>query len=191
MAYTDVTSVKQYLKISSSDDDTLLAAFVARAQQMVDVYTGRTFEASTNTSRYFDCTRPTVDGRTLYLDRDLCSINSITNGDGSTIASTYYVTEPRNDTPYYAITLKASSGYSWTFTDDPENAITISGKWAYSASAPVDIAQATVRLAGWLYRQRDNKTFGTEAFPEVGMVVTPDSFPRDVSMILNPYRKRH
>ncbi|MFH1604958.1 MAG: head-tail connector protein [Pseudomonadota bacterium] len=188
MAYTTSALVKTYLGISGSGDDTLLGTLVTRAQAAIDRYCGRTFEASTNTDRYFDPVRDS-DGRTLRLDRDLCSINSITNGDSATVTATQYVTEPRNDTPYYAIRLLASSGTWWTYVDDPENAITISGKWAYSTTAPDDIVQAATRLAAWSYKMKDSQVFDQTATTELGVLTLRQRMPTDVADLLAPYRK--
>jgi len=188
MAYTDNTTLAALLGISGSGDNSLLTACITRAQAAINKLTGRVFECATATTRYFDVDRD-VQGRTLYLDRDLCSISTITNGDGSTIASDAYVTEPRNDTPYRAITLKASKGITWTYLTDPENAISVNGKWAYSATAPDDIVQACLRLAGFYYRQKDNPEYG-RAITEAGIVVEPNDVPADVLHLLAPYVRR-
>lgn len=188
MAYLSASDLKAYLGISGSGDDTLLGLLVARAQVAVDRYCNRTFEASANTTRYFDAIGPHVAGPVLYLDRDLCAINTVTNGDGATVSSDAYVTQPRNDAPYYALRLKANSGVVWTYTDDWENAIEISGKWAYSTTAPADIVQAATRLAAFYYRQKDAPLQDVTAI-EAGVVIRPLAMPDDVRGLLNPYRR--
>ena len=190
MAYTTVTAVKSYLGETGEGDDDLLIVLVASAQAWVDAHTSRTFEASADSTRYLDCSSPTVDGRRLRLDKDLCAITSITNGDGVAVASADYVTEPRNETPYYAIILKASKGLYWTYTDDVENAITIVGKWAYSTTAPSGVAQATLRLAAYMYRQKDAQVFDVTAMPEAGVITVPQGMPKDVKLMLQPYVRR-
>lgn len=191
MAYATVVQLKEYLDISTNTDDNLLQSILVRAQAWIDQYTHRTFEASANTSRTFDTERD-VDGQVLYLDEDLASINSITNGDGDVLTTSEYTTEPRNRTPYYAIRLLASSNLAWEYsssTDDPENAITISGKWAWSTSAPADIVAATLRLAAYLYRQRDNAADLDRTIIAGSATVLPPQMPRDVELALLPYRK--
>lgn len=190
MAYLDNTSLKVYLDIPSGTtaDDTLLTAIIASAQAAIDAHCRQTFEASADSTRYFD---PTLDavGACLYLDAPLCAITSITNGDGVTVDSSDYVKEPRNGTPWYRLTLKANSGVAWTYTDTPENAIAIAGRWAYSTTAPADIIQACRRLSAWMYRQRDN------AFDLDRVVITgnatfvPARIPADVLEMLKPYRR--
>lgn len=189
MAYTDTSSVKVYLGISGSGDDTLIGLLVARAQVAVDRYCNRTFEASTNTIRYFDAIGPHISGPVLYLDRDLCAINTVTNGDSEALTGTHYVTEPRNDTPYYGLRLKTGSGRSWAYATDWENAIAVSGKWAYSTSAPGDIVQATTRLAAFYYRQKDAPLQDVTAI-EAGVVIKPLAFPDDVRALLDSYKRQ-
>lgn len=188
MAYCTNTDVKTYLGISGSGDDTLLTALCTRAQAMVDRYCNRTFEASSNTNRTFDAVRD-VSGRVLYLDEDLASINSVTNGDATTVTAAQYVTEPRVATPYYALRLLDSVNISWTYTTDHENAITVSGKWAYSTAAPADIVHATIRWAAYLYRQKDASTFDVTAAPDLGVITVPQGIPADIEKLLAPYRK--
>lgn len=188
MAYTTTVLLKTYLGATTDNDDTLLGALIDRAQSIIDRYCVRTFEASANTERTFDAIKD-VSGAMLWIDEDLCSINSITNGDGTTVTSSQYTTQPRNETPYYAIKLLASASVAWTYTTDPEDAITISGKWAYSESAPADVVQATLRLAAYLYRQRDNAADLDRAVIAGNATILPTSLPSDLKMILAPYRR--
>lgn len=190
MAYCTVGELRAYLGAQSTADDALLSALIDRAQAMIDRYTGRRFEASTDTVRYFDSLRD-VRGRVLCFDKDICAITTITNGDGATIASTQYVTAPRNDTPYYAIQLLYSADVSWEgqADGDNENAIAVTGKWAYSATAPADVKQACIRWAAYLYRQKDAQVFDTTAMPAEGVIIAPAGVPVDVKAILEPYRK--
>lgn len=187
--YTTTAAVKTYLGISGAGDDTLLGTLIEAAKAIIDAYTGHTFEASADTTHYADALAD-VDGRTLRLPCDFAAITSITNGDGVAVAAGSYVTEPRASTPYYAVTLKGSSTTTWTYTTDPENAITIIGKAAYSTSAPYDIAQAAKRLASWLYRQKDAQVFDVTAELGAGILTIPQGMPKDVLRFLAPYRRQ-
>jgi hypothetical protein len=192
MAYITPAQFKNYGGVSGADDDVLLEELLARAQSAIDHYCGRTFEASANTTRKFTVGKDT-EGRMLYLDEDLASIDAIvTNADAAvptTLVSTEYATHPRNRTPYHAIELLSSSTNSWTFTTNPENGVTVSGKWAWSASAPDDIVHACIRLATYFYKQKDAGVFDITAIPEAGVIQVPQGIPRDVQLILNQYRK--
>jgi hypothetical protein len=192
MAYTSSAIIKQYLGISEVDDDPLLDALITYAQQAIDSYTGRTFEASADATRKFTVGEDT-EGRMLYLDGDLASVTSIiTDADATsptTLAATDYITHPRNRTPYHAIEILGSSNNSWTYSNDPQGGITVTGKWAWSTAAPNDIVHACNRLVGYYYRQKDAGVFDTTAIPDAGIIQIPQGIPRDVQMILDPYRR--
>lgn len=168
------------------DDDELEAAIDA-AMAYIDAFCNRTFEASANSDRTFDAVAD-VAGRVLHLDEDLCSIDSITNGDGVEVASDEYTTEPRNDTPYHAIRLLTSSGKTWTYEDDPEDAITISGRWAFSESAPEDIVYACKRLATLFYREKD--VLSEIGMPAMGGVPMIGQIPKAVYSVLYNRKRR-
>ncbi len=189
MAYATLSQLRSVLTFEAGNtaDDVLLTALLGRAQAVVEQRTGRWFEAISAT-RYYTPGRDTV-GRTLYLDADLLTVTTLTNGDGTEIATASYVLQPANVTPKRQITLKFSSGYFWTYSDDPEGAISVAGTWGYSATAPEDIVQATLRLAAYLYRQKDAQVFDVTAQPEQGVITIPQGIPRDVRLILDAYRE--
>ena len=179
--YTTWAAVKTYLDISGTADDTLGATLVTRASAMIDRYCRRVFTAASAT-RLFDVPH----GATLFLDEDLVSVTTLTNGDGTVIASTDYVLKPNNITPKFAIKLRetASTGWLGSSTTGEYQAISVLGSWGYSASPPDDVVQAAVRLTAWIYRQRD-APFGQTARPEIGVIETPLSMPPDVVRILD------
>ena len=190
MAYCGVDELKEYLGVTGATDDAMLLTLLSAVQRTIDSYCARTFEATADTVRTFDSYRD-VDGYTLTVDSDLCAITSIVNGDGTTISNSHYVTEPRNETPYYAIRLKASAGKAWTSTvaGDSENAITITGKWAYSTSAPSDIAHVCKRLAAYIYRQKDNAGDLDRAVIAGNSTILPAQIPSDIRLMLAPYKR--
>jgi len=191
MSYTDTSAVKAYLGVTGSGDDTLIDAFVTAAQAAIDQYFLRTFEASTNTVRYFDAVRD-VSGRRLTLDRDLCAISSITNGNGSVVTSGQYTTCPRNDTPYYAIDILKSSGINWEYEDDSEGAIAVSGKWAYSLTAPASVVHLTKWLAAFMYRAKDNvpQTGGGGAGVAAAVDILAGDVPADIRILMSTIPRR-
>jgi hypothetical protein len=190
MAYTDAATLKNYLGIVETEDDALLAAMIARAQAVIDAYCRQTFEAAADSTRYFD---PTLDsdGTTLWLDAPICSITSITNGDGTTVTAAKYIKWPRNESPWLRLVLKANSGVVWTWTTTPENSISIVGKWAYSEIAPPDIEHVALRLASYLYRQKDNQGNDQDRSLAVagGVILMPAVLPPDIKAMLRPYRR--
>lgn len=192
MAYCTTAEVKAYLGISTADDDALIATLIAAAQQAIDTHCNRTFEATGDTTRSFSVDGD-VDGRIVWLDEDLAAITTVTsNADASspdTLTSADYVTKPRNRTPYYALVLKTSSDFDWDYINDPEDGIEITGKWAYSETAPDDIKQWCIRLASYYYRQKDSQVFDVTAVPDAGVITVPQGLPADVRQGLRHYRR--
>lgn len=194
MAYATLVELKTYADFQDSDDDDLLTDLIESAQAIIDLFTGRTFETdSDDATRTFDAVED-VDGRTLFLDEDLAALTSITNGDGTSYADSdgVFVTEPRNSTPYWGITLKASAGLYWQNDSDgdPEDAISMTGKWAYSTTAPADIKQACIRLASWLYKMRESdETADRPLLTGDGVTIMPARLPGDAVDILKRYRR--
>ena len=186
MAYTDTMAVRQYLEISGASDDVLIDGMINAAQAAIDMYCRRTFEADTDSTRYFDYSDEYVDGLTLWLDADLCSITTVTNGDSVVVATGERTTIPRNSTPYYGIRLLSDSGVTWTYDAEWMDAISIVGRWAYSTDAPNDIVHACKRLASFYYKQRDQQMFDVTAI-EAGVVIAPVGIPADIRRILNPH----
>ena len=115
MAYTTFSEVQTYLDLSTTGDATLINELIDSAKSAIDVYTGRTFEHTTiAATRYFTVDVDT-DGPDLFLDDDLCKIASVkTDCDGTTVSlgTTEYITHPRNETPYYKLTLLSSTSNS-------------------------------------------------------------------------------
>jgi hypothetical protein len=191
MAYTVLADVKEYLSIptGTTSDDDLITDLIGRAQAYIDSYTGYTFEAAEDSDRTFDAVAD-VDGAMLHFDTMIAAITTVTNGDSVEVTSGQYTTEPRNVTPYYAIRLLSSSGVSWTYSTDPEDAITVTGKWAWSTTAPSDIVQACVRLVAFMYRQKDTSAdVDRPLLTGDGNVIMPSALPTDVKALLSPYRR--
>jgi hypothetical protein len=187
MAYTTVADTKTYLGLSSSSDDALISALVLSAQSAVDAYFRRTFEAAADATRYFDAVSD-VCGRTLMLGADLCSITSVTNGNGNLV--TGYVTEPRNTAPYYALTIKSNVAENWTYSTYPENAITIVGKWAYATTAPASIAHLTRWLAAVMYKSKDNVLVAGESGIAAAVDILSGAVPPDIHIIMRMVPRR-
>lgn len=174
------------LKDSERDDDGLLQTLLDAITSFIETRRGRVFVAGGDSTRYFDASQGgTVDGRTLYVRADLCAITTIVNGDGETLDASDYVTLPRNlldvnhpdYAPLYAIQLKASSGKSWTFTDDPEGAIAITGKWAYGLSVRADMKQAVIIGAAALYRMSLSSEGDRPIIAGGGIIIEPSRLP--------------
>lgn len=133
MNYSELTTVKDvrdtYLNIVGTGDDALMLSIIRSVCEDMQKIAHRHFTPRIET-RYFDYLRD-VEGAYLWLDADLLEVTTLTNGDGTTIASTKYVFEPRNMTPYFGLKLLNSSGVYWAYNQDNENAVSIAGVWGY------------------------------------------------------------
>lgn len=199
MAYISASDLKAYMGITSSSDDTQLGLACTRAQSVVEGYTNRVFEwAGAATIKYFTPINEKLggqladDGRTLYtFGFDILEVSSITNGDGNNIPTNAIVTLPLNVTPGYAIRIKSNTSYVWTFTGSPDAAIAISAKWAYTATPPAEVIAATLRIASYLYRQREGTPDTDRAIMSAdGVVLAAPKIPTDATMMLQAYRRR-
>lgn len=179
------------LKLAEGEtaDDMLLQDLLDAVKQFIDTETGRVFALSTDNVRHFDARRD-VEGRTLYLKDDLCQITEILNGDGDEIEAGEYTTLPSDTTPYYAIKLKSSSGKSWTYTDDPEDAITITGRHSYAVSAPLDIKRANIIGAAALYKMAASGDGDRPILAGGGIVIEPSRLPATFWKIVNNYKRQ-
>jgi hypothetical protein len=132
---TTLTKVRGDLEISGGEnslpttDDSKLMRFINDASDMISRETIRDFVPIRET-RTFDASGDHITSRelTMYND-DLVEIATLANGDGTTISSSDYLLRPSNVYPKYSVLLKSSSGISWTYEDDYEDAISIDGYW--------------------------------------------------------------
>lgn len=196
MAYLEVSELKAYLGIKSSADDSLLGDICEEAQAAVDNICNRTFEAHHSATRYFNALDIRYGGKvdafqnTLLLDFDLCQLDSIKNGNGQTIPNNVVVLLPTNFIPSYAIKIKMNTSYVWTYVGTPDTAIEITGRWAYSVNCPTPIRAATRRLAGYMYRAKDNTAETDRSIVSAdGVAIGAPAIPSDVTRMLEPYRR--
>jgi hypothetical protein len=189
MAYATDIDVKVYLGIPESyNDDNLISDLITRATGIIDGYTGRHFEAETVT-KYFNVDQ--TNGKFLNLDGfDLLSITKLSNGDSAAteITSAHYRLLPRNDNPKWAIRLDDETDWEWA---DDDSEITVAGTWGYATTAPADIEHACVRLASFLYRQKDTSAdIDRPMVTGDGVTIMPSAVPADVRSILDRYKRR-
>jgi hypothetical protein len=179
MAYVTLANVRQHGGYKSTElgHDDEIDELIPRAESAIESYTNNVFNLGGTTTRYFDALED-VEGQKLYFDEWLASTTSlvITNGDGNTVASSEYVTLPRNGTPIYGLQLKSSSTVAWDYTTSPENAISIVGYWGFSENPPEDIKLACIQLVLHWLRLEDQSE--------------DKVIPSDICMMLKPYTQR-
>jgi hypothetical protein len=188
-SYATLAELKSYVNELSggvqtsftAGEDAVLQVFLDEATREIDRQTARTFEASASTTRYF--WPEDVVGDTLYLDNDLLTLGTLTNGDSTTITSDYYWLQPDNVTPKAKVKLKSTK--AWAF--DTDGRIGVTGTWGFSATPPADIKRACKRLA-WFYWMKRTATGETSVAGD-NVAVTPAEYPADVVSVLRRYRR--
>jgi hypothetical protein len=178
---------------ANTNNDTILTSLITQARSVIDSYCGgkppriRTFEASGDSTRMFNALDPI--GRTLYLHDDLATTPStVSDSTGTLTLNTDYIllsdyTPPR--APYSRIKLLTRD---WTYSTYPDNAITVTGKFAYSTTPPNDIKLACIELVTVAYRQRDTVAGVFASMTgENGAVIHPDGTAKRVIDKLEPY----
>ena len=188
--YITLANFKAVKTISSTDatDDGVIERMIEQASRYIDIQTGRTFYARTET-HYFDV----PGGRELRMDDDLLTITTLTNGDDNTIADTEYNLVPKNTTPYYAIRLKQMSSKYWDSDSDgnTEDVISVAGTWGYSDGAPMDVQQACEDIVLRMYGRRYGKgNDGQVKVTAAGVVVTPNDVSSQTQRVINYYKRR-
>ena len=176
MDYTDIATLENYGGFTnpSAEDEAMLERLISTASAMVDNFCGRTFKCEVETARTFtdDAGNYETDGRTLWLDEDLCSTPTYAESPAPTVTLV--------GTPCYNRIVR-EEGY-WP---DPT---VITGYWAYSLLPPAPIEQAVLRLSLWMYRQKES-TDTDRPIIDNGILIMPSSLPKDIELVLKPYRK--
>lgn len=195
MAYVTAAQLRAYMRISSTDDDALLGSAAAQAQRYIEAKTNRLFEAAADTTRKFTPVMSwnggdLTDLRTLSFDDDLCTLTSITNGDGTAINLAKVELLPLNRRPAYAVTL-IDSDIDWTYTgSSPVGKVLVTGRWAYSLTAPSDIYEATLSLAEHLYKSPDTSAYTQAVMSSDGVPQMPPGIPSQVNKVIATYARR-
>lgn len=199
MGYPAASDAIAYCGITDTDHASMVGDILNWAIQIVESTTGRVFAAASSDveTKYFDAELD-VDGQTLYLgSNDLLSVSNDTDGNPvidcggtDTVYASDVIYLPVNGTPKNAIKLRGDSGKTWTWENDPDDALSVKGLWAYSADPPQDIWFAIMRLCKWMYDQRKTTNeIDRPLLTESGNIIMPQKLPQDVMSVLLHYRK--
>ena len=191
MAYAELQELKAYKGIDHGEagDDSILSTLLDRVTTAIETYTGRVFEAASDT-RYFESDALDAAANILWMDQDLVSVTTLTNGDddATVIPPTEYWLMDRNyGPPYYGIRIMSNSDYSWEW--DTDGWVSVLGVWGWSLTPPEDVKQACIRWADYAYAERNSPTYVTTAIPEAGIITVPQGIPVDVELLLKPYKR--
>jgi hypothetical protein len=178
MGIATLAELKAYLGIASSSEDAILTTTLSASQRWIETITDRYFEPVSGI-RYFSFENP----KEIFLDQDLLALASL-KLDDETIDSSDIELHPRNSER--KIWIKLLSAYYPT----SENPVwSVNGTWGYSLTVPEDVKMACLRLAAYMYRQKDAQVFDVTAMPDVGQMTIPQGIPKDVQIIVKSYRR--
>jgi hypothetical protein len=131
--YITTTDFKSFQRVTSVDtaDDAVIDTLIEIVSRFVDGYTQRRFYPSIETHEYDIPMVDFTDRDVIYLDDDLLSLTTFTNGDLTAV--TDYILKPANSTPYYAVKLRdtASGGWETNTAGSHEQVLSILGIWGY------------------------------------------------------------
>ena len=184
MDYADIAALHAYGSWTrpSEAGDVLLESLISTASAMIDGFCHRIFgiaDGAAAVARTFTRDNDLLwesrrFPRTLWLDADLCSTPTFAEAPAPTV--TLIPTDP----PYYRI-VRAEG--EWP---DPT---VVTGHWAYSMTPPAPITHACLRLAIWMYHQRQSTDGDRPMVTEGGIFMLPNALPRDIQTLLAPYKK--
>lgn len=129
--YTIATlhDIRQHLNLADTDtssDDNLLKA-LQQASHILESLTNRRYcPAIESRIASVDTNHPTE----LILPDDLLALSAVTNGDGSSISLADVQTVP-NHADWSASVLYLINGESFTYSESPINALSITGTWGW------------------------------------------------------------
>jgi len=122
--------------------------------------------------------------------QSLTSIKLDYDGDQTfetTLATTDYWTEPRNETPKTSIRMKPQGAEHFTLR---EYSVEVTATWGYNATAsiPPVVSQATLLQANRLWNRRGSP-FGVAGTNEMGQALVIAKLDPDIELLLNPLRR--
>ena len=133
--YITTASFLNWQRSTSVDtsDDGVIGQIIEQTSRMVDNATGRQFYPSVETRLYDIPKVDFTDRDTIQLDADLLSMTTLTNGDGSVIASTDYILRSINNPPYWSVKLRDVSTVNWeqSTLGSNEQVIGVTGVWGW------------------------------------------------------------
>lgn len=193
MAYTDKGTIQKYLTVDINNSfDSQITSWIASVQAWIDRYTGKSFEAASQT-RYYD-----TDGCSeLFIDSFVGTpVIEILNADGTNFdtlvegAANDFVAYPLNTTEKNRIVLTSSK------FPHGKRRLKVTATFGFSAAVPDDIKFIATKLVGFILAkgidggklsssQLGDQQVGFEAVDEaaeaLGVYQTLDMY-RDISI---------
>lgn len=131
-AYATLTEFRDFAVANQSPDagdDTVIEKLLDAASRYFDGQTGRMFYPRIETRSY----SVPRDRRQLWLDEDLLSVVSLTNGNGDAILAADYNLLPANAYPKYAVRLTETTivYFQLDSSNNSEYVIDLAGVWGF------------------------------------------------------------
>jgi hypothetical protein len=193
--YATTAELRDFLRITDSDDDTELDLAIAAASRAVDTDTNRQFGVVGSAEERFYTGR--WDSHRCRWVVDIDDLMSTTgfaaetqDSDGDTVGSIDdYFLEPRNAAakgrPWRLLVVKPDSSFKPTGRQDE---VAVTALWGWTA-VPDTVKQATLLQASRLFARR-NSPYGVAGSPDLGselrLLARVDP---DVSVALRSYRR--
>lgn len=197
--YTTLASMKTFLSISDSSDDTILESFVESASRSIDRIANRRFyqDSSASARKY-----RALNNVLLYVD-DVSTTTGLVvkiddDGDGTfettLTINTDFLMEPLTasslDRPFTQITM-VNSTYHWPiypglFSNGLRPGVEVTAKWGW-ATVPDDIETACQILTADLYKRKDSPG-GVLGLGDLG-AIRMSPLGRDVTAMVRAYKK--
>ena len=168
--------VKSFLRVDSSDEDTLIGVLITAARSMAEAYTRRILMTTTIEEFYdvFPNYRNPEDKDIIFLSRGpIQSVTSVKYVDGAgaeqTISSENYATDLVSEPS------RIVSNNGWYATKDTVNAVIVRYVCGYSSSSdvPAPIRQAMLLMIAEMYEKRQDSV---------------KRLPTAAEYLMNPYR---
>lgn len=192
--YTSTSSLKSYLAITDTVDDTELNAAIDGASRSIDAHCARYFYQDSTVSAL---TYYPVDARYVLTDDISTTAGLVVKTDSgdtgtfdTTIAAANYQVEPLNGRasgltgwPYYAVRLVESDTFP---TSGRRARVQVTALWGWAA-VPFPVVQACLLLSAELWKMKD-APFGVAGISDFGAIRVRDN-PK-VAALLAPYQRR-
>lgn len=168
------------------NDNSQDAALENKLRQAIAVFerlcNGRKFVLTEDIKRYnFE----NVDGELLYLDDEIYEITLVMNGEADVTRDV--VPMPQNAGPPYIMLRLPQTAGLWT--QDPEEDITVVGKWGFCEEPPTEVKEALLVLTHYYYTLRDTSPSEMITLPNGQQLVVRRGLPQDVMLISKFYKK--
>lgn len=182
-AYPTFQDIKHYLGISNYADDALLVAMSKSSVEIFENMCGRSFLGDTGVRYASADSRDVIRWNKLHLREEFLAITAL-EIDGVAVDTSEFYTD--GDSVHL---INDSSRSFREYTNDPHNTIKLTGNWGYMGYVPDDVFWAIVRLAAFLYLQKDNTQDLTRPVAVANAGEIPAALPADVSAVADYYRR--